>query len=872
MNVLDAVFKYWEQRIPPSNPNPEEDVYNMRYRNRYFSLFPEDLNEDYNPYDFIEEPVEPRSFRKILTGLIGWTVVIPFILFLLLYQKNIETLSSLVVDRQSLSTLLIKTKLDSANSQYHNLAVRAVNEYLARPHSKVGLTASEANGIYRMLQPVLPDARVRVQDFGTGVVYSFGGERSDSLSYITLLPFDAAGLSKVAMEISMPVASVATLITEALKGSGAEAFLLDSKGSLLWTSDVSLSIDDKDFEQIKAGLAHADLHLMDDKLADKTNGVFRTAVKLNQTDYYLVFDQSKAAKNLELQQNLIVGSLFFLLAIGSVFVVGYAVSRPLSRSVGELSDAVGAFPKTGKVEVRLSSDAPTELQELAERFEKMGREIVESQERLHSMNKLLEQKVRSKTDALTARNAELAAIQKLLAPIDTSLVHLTDETVARFKQLLKLSSLAFKTSDNLQVGDGGPSLPSGAAFLQVRYGNKIYGWLETGADDLKNRDVRDSLELLANSLAVQLNNHHLLVSTVQQHQLLEELFSSMNEGVLLMDAKGSLVRLNAYLENCMRADMVDLKPGCSVLEKLKQAFEIRERLQDGFSPAPLAGTFEDGRTYELAPLKGGKNEETEARVYQATAFSIVSENPDAGAPDIGLLVRDVSADAQVERLKDQLISIVAHELKTPITALRLQAETLATQIGLEDEERDQILADMQEESFRLRRLVDDWLDLTRFRDGHITLMPKIMHIATPIDKAAKLVRARFELKVTRTIDPEAECFKFDPERITQVFINLFSNAARYFREGVPPAVHVDVRRVGSMVRIRVQDNGTGIPKEKAAYVFSRFYQADMTIARQRGGTGLGLAIVKGIVTAHQGTISLESEPGLGSCFTIELPY
>lgn len=128
MNVLDAVFKYWEQRVPPSNPNPEEDVYNMRYRNRYFSLFPEDLNEDYNPYDFIEEPVEPRSFRKILTGLIGWTVVIPFILFLLLYQKNIETLSSLVVDRQSLSTLLIKTKLDSADTHYHNLAAGAVNE------------------------------------------------------------------------------------------------------------------------------------------------------------------------------------------------------------------------------------------------------------------------------------------------------------------------------------------------------------------------------------------------------------------------------------------------------------------------------------------------------------------------------------------------------------------------------------------------------------------------------------------------------------------------------------------------------------------------------------------------------------------------
>lgn len=487
------------------------------------------------------------------------------------------------------------------------------------------------------------------------------------------------------------------------------------------------------------------------------------------------------------------------------------------------------------------------------------------------MNKLLEQKVRSKTDALTTRNAELAAIQKLLAPIDTSLVHLTDETVARFKQLLRLSSLVFRTSASLQEGNEGPDLPSGAAFVQVRYGNKIYGWLETDAEELKKREVRDSLELLANSLAVQLNNHHLLVSTVQQHQLLEELFSSMNEGVLLMDSNGVLVRFNAYLEERMARDGIALKPGCLVSAALRQAFEIREKHQDGFSPAPIAKKFEDGRTYELVPVKGAKDDEG-GRVYHATAFSVVSTNPDAGAPDIGLLVRDVSADAEVERLKDQLISIVAHELKTPITALRLQAETLATQIGLEDEERDQILADMQEESFRLRRLVDDWLDLTRFRDGHISHMPKIMHIATPIDKAAKLVTARFELKVTRTIDLEAECFKFDPERITQVFINLFSNAARYFREGVPPVVHVDVRRDGDKVRIRVQDNGIGIPKDKATYVFERFYQADMTIARQRGGTGLGLAIVKGIVMAHQGTISLDSEPGCGTCFTIELPY
>ena len=145
----------------------------------------------------------------------------------------------------------------------------------------------------------------------------------------------------------------------------------------------------------------------------------------------------------------------------------------------------------------------------------------------------------------------------------------------------------FRTSASLQEGNEGPDLPSGAAFVQVRYGNKIYGWLETDAEELKKREVRDSLELLANSLAVQLNNHHLLVSTVQQHQLLEELFSSMNEGVLLMDSNGVLVRFNAYLEERMARDGIALKPGCLVSAALRQAFEIREKHQDGFSPAPI---------------------------------------------------------------------------------------------------------------------------------------------------------------------------------------------------------------------------------------------------------------------------------------------
>ena len=100
----------------------------------------------------------------------------------------------------------------------------------------------------------------------------------------------------------------------------------------------------------------------------------------------------------------------------------------------------------------------------------------------------------------------------------------------------------------------------------------------------------------------------------------------------------------------------------------------------------------------------------------------------------------------------------------------------------------------------------------------------------------------------------------------------FNNAAGYHREGADPCVHVTVTKEGDWVAIRVKDNGVGIAKSKMPYIFEHFFQADMSIARRRGGTGLGLAIVKGIVDVHGGTISVASEVGVGTEFTLVLPY
>lgn len=220
-----------------------------------------------------------------------------------------------------------------------------------------------------------------------------------------------------------------------------------------------------------------------------------------------------------------------------------------------------------------------------------------------------------------------------------------------------------------------------------------------------------------------------------------------------------------------------------------------------------------------------------------------------------------------------MIGIVAHELKTPIATMRLQAETLTRgSVVLDDVEKREILADMVDESKRLSSLIDDWLDISRLQEGRFDLQLRVVQVAALIDKAIKLTKQRYDVQFTKHIDAEAECMRVDPDRITQVLINLFVNAGRYKKEGSQARCEVFVRRVEQMVEIVVKDYGVGIEPDQLEKIFDRFYQIDMTSRRRIGGTGLGLAICRAICEAHGGSIRAESVPGEWTEFIVRLPY
>ena len=210
-----------------------------------------------------------------------------------------------------------------------------------------------------------------------------------------------------------------------------------------------------------------------------------------------------------------------------------------------------------------------------------------------------------------------------------------------------------------------------------------------------------------------------------------------------------------------------------------------------------------------------------------------------------------------------------------MTALRLQAEALRHYSTENKVTQLQDIDGLIEEASRLGQLIDNLLDVSRIMGGAMrtTLAPKVVQIASIIDRAARLSKSRYEISITREIDPEAETLQVDPDRLTQVFVNLFNNAARYKKVDQSQAIcDVMVEPRGDNVQIVITDYGRGIEPDKIKNVFERFYQADMTDERISGGIGLGLPIVRGIIQSHHGTISVESEVGHYTRFTILLPY
>ena len=254
-----------------------------------------------------------------------------------------------------------------------------------------------------------------------------------------------------------------------------------------------------------------------------------------------------------------------------------------------------------------------------------------------------------------------------------------------------------------------------------------------------------------------------------------------------------------------------------------------------------------------------------------------------------LLASEQQARAEAEsanRAKDQFLTMVTHELRTPLAVILGWTQLLKDEVGEQGREENRARAKPLDATARIRaleaiernalvqkNLVEDLLDVSRITNGKFRVEMRPINLVPVIETAIETVAPVFaakRIKLHAEYDEEAGFIHGDADRLQQVMWNLLSNAAKF----TPEEGHVEVRleRAGACARIVVHDTGVGIRREFLPHVFDRFRQADEVLTRRNGGLGLGLAIVRHLVAAHSGTIHATSAgEKLGSTFTVELP-
>jgi two-component system, OmpR family, sensor histidine kinase SenX3 len=241
-----------------------------------------------------------------------------------------------------------------------------------------------------------------------------------------------------------------------------------------------------------------------------------------------------------------------------------------------------------------------------------------------------------------------------------------------------------------------------------------------------------------------------------------------------------------------------------------------------------------------------------------------------GSEFVLVLVDDRTMDRRVEETRRDFLVNVSHELKTPVGGLALLAEAVL-EANDDPEAVARFARRMQVESTRLTHLVQDIVDLSRLQIADTLHEPHLVDVATvateAVEQSTVLAESR-DVEIVTSLNTGAAVFG-DAELLTTAIRNLVANAINYSASGT--RVAISVRRLERLVEIVVADQGRGIPESEQARIFERFYRVDAARSRETGGTGLGLAIVKHICANHGGEVTVWSEQGHGSTFTIRLP-
>jgi signal transduction histidine kinase len=347
----------------------------------------------------------------------------------------------------------------------------------------------------------------------------------------------------------------------------------------------------------------------------------------------------------------------------------------------------------------------------------------------------------------------------------------------------------------------------------------------------------------------------------EQTRRLEALIQSLQDGLILSNLSRAVVYANRRI-----GELADLTPEelsgapidqvlSRILDKATEADGIRKDVNSLLER-------KSNQRIELSLLVLGRTVRLRLDTFDVTD----ANNIPIGR---GLILHDITADYELDRMKSSLVSTVSHELRTPLAAIKGYATTLlADDVEWDRESQREFMAIISNESDRLTNLVNNLLDLSRIEAGSLLLSRDECDLNEIIQRAAARAQLQPGNKLKVQIKANLPKLFADRPRLETVLRNLIENSVKYAGEGA--TIHIDVRSQNENMVFRVSDDGPGIPEEENQRIFESYYQVNASLARISGGAGLGLAICQGLIRAHGGEIWVENQDK-GACIAFSIP-
>jgi two-component system phosphate regulon sensor histidine kinase PhoR len=346
----------------------------------------------------------------------------------------------------------------------------------------------------------------------------------------------------------------------------------------------------------------------------------------------------------------------------------------------------------------------------------------------------------------------------------------------------------------------------------------------------------------------------------QDRQQLRAVLSGMAEGVIAIDARRRLLFANASADQLFGLDATSV--GRLVPELIR---------------SPQVQGAVEATLHSAQPYLGEvvlASREVSLRVHARVLAVRGTPLPGSPPPGAVLVFHDVTELRRLERMRQDFVANVSHELKTPLASIKAYAETLLDWALHDENVNTRFVRRIEEQADRLNQLILDLLSLARIESGQEVFEHKPLALAPVLGSCIESHRGRAEARsLTLSLDlgplDDETLVTADEEAIRQIVDNLIDNAIKYTPDG--GAVGVACRFEGELIQVEVADTGIGIPRDDLPRVFERFYRVDKARSRELGGTGLGLSIVKHLVQSLGGQITVDSRIGAGTQFIVQLP-